>query len=125
MYVEYDYYLNDYSFNKTDLKQDEFPYYESKARALIKEKTMNRSDEYKGEELKNCTCELIDLLFSYDHDEIYNSGTAKGISSEKVGEYSISYTGLTPTQLKESKNKMASDIINKHLGITGLLYRGC
>ena len=123
MYVTYDYYLN-YCFNNTLVKENEFPYYELKARSAIKEHTLNRSDNFDQEELKACACELIDLFYKYDNDEKYTTGTAAGISSEKVGEYSVSYNGPSAQDLKTIKSKEVRSIINKYLGPYGLLFRG-
>lgn len=125
MYVTYEYYLNEYCFNNTELKEEQFPYYESKARNIIKNKTLSRSEEFTEEDvLRTCTCELIDLLFKYDNDEKFNKGSSVGISSEKVGEYSVSYNGPTIKETKDMKSKEVSDIVNKYLGPYGLLFRG-
>lgn len=115
-YIDFEYYTKESIFNSVEDK--EFHIYENKVEFYIKEKTLGKSDNYEGEELKRCVVELIDTLKSYDD----KAKAVKGISSEKVGEYSVSYNSIS--DLESQKEKDMKEVLNKYLGLTGLLFRG-
>lgn len=73
-----------------------------------------------------CACELIDLEYQQlliNKNVVDNEG--KEISSEKVGDYSVSYaTGSNGVESLNTFNAKKRDIINRYLMNTGLLYRG-
>lgn len=66
--------------------------------------------------VKMCCCELAEKLYSYDNL------IKKGVTSESVGDLSVSYeSSVTITQRTSQEIK---EIIYNWLANTGLLYRG-
>lgn len=68
--------------------------------------------------VKNACCALA---------EIYYSGTvspraASGVTSEKVGDHSVSYAAAENVSTQQKRLRSA---VKLWLGATGLLYRGC
>jgi hypothetical protein len=115
-YADYAYYDGTYKGAVIDTAS--FDLYARKATQEIKKYTLNRVDEANIlDDVKMCCCELAEALFKADQED------TKGVASEKVGEYSVSY--VSP----EAKEKLLSvsgrSIIYNWLAMTGLLYRGC
>lgn len=115
-YTDYAFYQNTY---KGDLiPSDKFDYYCRKSTQYIKTNTFDRVDENDvPESVKNCCCELCDVLYKAEQ-----STKANGITSEKVGEYSVSYESTQ--NIKENQQKDMMDVLKLWLANTGLLYRG-
>jgi hypothetical protein len=115
-YADYAYYASTYKGAVIDTAS--FDLYARKATQEIKKYTFNRVDEANiSDDVKMCCCEVAEALFKSDQED------TKGVASEKVGEYSVSY--VSP----EAKEKLLSvsirSIIYNWLAMTGLLYRGC
>lgn len=118
-YIDYEYYKT-HSLNPID--ETYFNHYLPIATLFIQEKTLKKSDSYEGDELKLCMVEVIDKMYSFDYSDEYKLGNSKGVTSEKVGEYSVSYG--SSIDLENTKTKELKDILVKYLALTGLLYRG-
>ena len=115
-YADYAYYTDTYGGAVIDTAS--FNLYAGKATQKIKLYTFNRiADDSIPDEAKMCCCELAELIFRADKED------TKGIASEKVGEYSVTYT--SPEAKEKQLSKSTSDIIYRWLAMTGLLYRGC
>lgn len=115
-YVDYAYYTGTYKGAVVDAAS--FDLHARKATQEIKNYTLNRvKDDNIPEEVKMCCCELTELLYKSDQEE------TKGIASEKVGEYSVSY--VSPEAKEKLLNYSIKGIIYNWLAMTGLLYRGC
>ena len=120
-YLEY----TDYTNLGGTLKQTPFNLLEYNARKRIDEKTFGRLTNLTNipQEVKLCVFELINVLESYT-----TTSENKGVSSENIDGYSISYT--TPNKsITEAKNSELDDIITNYLAnITidniPVLYRG-
>ena len=85
---------------------------EFEARQNIDKYTFGRLKEIKvqNQEVKLCILKLIGMIESYNKQEIQN----KGVSSENIDGYSISY--ITPTTtLTEAKNSEIRGIIKEYL----------
>lgn len=128
-YIEWEYYKETfYAGLDTPVSETEFPYYERLAEVKIKEATLGKSENVSEDDetaLKDCTCAVMDKIKSFETDERYTSGSAKGIASEKVGEYSVSYNGgISATEVETRKEAELYKVMKTFLGITGLLYRG-
>jgi hypothetical protein len=85
---------------------------EFEARQNIDKYTFGRLKEIKvqNQEVKLCILKLIGMIESYNKQEIQN----KGVSSENIDGYSISY--ITPTTtLTETKNSEIRGIIKEYL----------
>jgi hypothetical protein len=115
-YVDYAYYTGTYKGAVIDTAS--FDLYARKATREIKKYTLNQiPDGIIPDDVKMCCCEIAEVIHKDDQED------TKGIASEKVGEYSVSYVSL------EAKEKLLSisirSIIYNWLAMTGLLYRGC
>lgn len=119
-YTTKEYYAEKYLQGRTAvIGTADFPLYAQKATQRIKQYTGDNVEETTTlpDELQMCCCEVAECLFKTDQED------TKGVASEKVGEYSVSY--VSP----EAKEKLLSvsvrGIIYNWLADTGLLYRGC
>lgn len=119
MYANYTYYKEYLHGKEAVIKETEFDYYESQARAIIKEQTLGNSELNIIEEVKDCTCALAESLCMETNEKAQNNPT---IASEKVGEYSVSYR--TNDSISANYEADRKKIIVRYLGLTGLLYRG-
>ncbi len=116
MLVNYDYYVRNYLLGKAPVvPKEQFLYFAMLAEKLVNEATLGKIHDTKHETaIKNCVCNLAELGYIEENDE------HKGIASEKVGEYAVSYTGSTNQEYRKKK----TNAIREWLGVTGLLYRG-
>ncbi|MDF2537990.1 MAG: hypothetical protein K0S76_1011 [Herbinix sp.] len=119
-YTTKEYYTEKYLQGRTAvISAADFPQLAQKATQRIKKYSGDNVDENATlpDELQMCCCEVAEALFRADQED------TKGIASEKVGEYAVSY--VSP----EAKEKLLSvsvrSIIYNWLAMTGLLYRGC
>lgn len=115
-YADYAYYTGTYEGAAIDAAS--FTSNARKATLEIKKYTFNRTtDTDIPDDARMCCCELAELFYKDDQSN------SNGISSEKVGEYSVSY--VTPEAKQKMLDLSVNSIINNWLGMTGLLYRGC
>jgi hypothetical protein len=119
-YTTLDYYTNKYLQGRTAvISTADFPLYALKATQRIRQYTGNNVDETAAlsNELQMCCCDVAEAIYKADQED------TKGVASEKVGEYSVSYVN------PEAKEKLLSSSIRSAiynwLEMTGLLYRGC
>lgn len=118
-YIDYTYY-NAHSLNP--IEETYFNHYLPIATLYIQEKTLGKSDSYEGEELKLCMVDVIDKYYLFDYSDEYKQGGSKSVTSEKVGEYSVSYG--SSIDLENTKARELNDIARRYLCLTGLLYKG-
>lgn len=83
--------------------------------------------------VKRCCCEMAEQIYSVSLAAVSAEGTASSMSakaSESIGAYSVTYCsaadGIAAQLHGESAGleDVLQSIIGKHLGRTGLLYRG-
>lgn len=124
MYADYEFYAVAYLQGLMPrLSEEEFTFYEQKAGVQIRKYTLGRSDSYTGDEVKMAACAAAEKLS--DINQAHESmGVGVGITSEHVGEYSVSYSGNTVKELSEMTTKEVRKVIYDWLLPTGLLYRG-
>ncbi|MBQ8298163.1 MAG: hypothetical protein IJX77_10325 [Ruminococcus sp.] len=118
-YADEAYYKDYYLCGKEAVINASFDYYARQASQLIDRYTYdNISGEDIPEEVKQCCCELAELMFRDEASELPNTG----ISSESVQGWSRSYesTEARKTALAGSQRSC----IYKWLSNTGLLYSG-
>lgn len=128
-YVDYSFYQDEYLKGKeSKVSETDFAYYEQQAETIIKDMTLNKSDTYiDGNEVKMATCAAIDQIYSAIGD---NSGEddsdviPAGVSSEHVGEYTVSYLNNSLDERLKTAYKTARMSAKIYLGPTGLLFRG-
>lgn len=107
MYVDYSYYKDTYG---GDLPSEVFKQKEIQASSIVDLYTFNRIKSA-DERIKNCVCELVDLLHNQE---------SKEIKSESVSKYKIEYA----EDVSLSKEEKQHNIVRKWLLHTGLMYRG-
>ena len=124
MYADYTFYVETYLQGKTPtITEAEFNYLEQQAGVQIRKYTIGRSDSYTGDEVKMAACAAAEKLS--DINQAHESmGVGVGVTSEHVGEYSVSYSGNTVKELSEMTTKEVRKVIYDWLLPTGLLYRG-
>lgn len=81
--------------------------------------------------IKRCCCEMAEFIYAYAENLVKSgTGQATAKSYEQIGSYAVNYASVsdsisslldgTPSGLKT----LLDEIIRKHLGRTGLLFRG-
>jgi hypothetical protein len=134
-YANYSYYSGTYGGSM--IPEEQFNYCAARASEYIDQQTYDRISAEIPEELTNkissCCCELAENIYRFSAASS-GSGTSSGagadISSEKIGQYSVTYhTGAeTISALLNGNDTGLNDLlystISRHLGNTGLLYKG-
>ena len=127
-YVDYEWYIDNYLLGKEPVVPETlFDYYATLASAEVK--NIVSLDVYLADpcdEIKAATCSIAEILCGYDgkHQTAEEETVPVGISSEKVGEYSVSYAGNSASERAAEKAREIKNTLVKWLGVTGLLYRG-
>lgn len=131
-YANYAYYSANYGGSL--IPEEKFSYYSARASEYMDQQTYDRLSAGVPAELTNkvssCCCELAESLYRFS--SVYGSGNGAGtnIASEKNGQYSITYRSSAESISAELNGSGAGlsnllyNIVSKHLGMTGLLYRG-
>lgn len=125
--IDYDYYVNNYG--GSSIPESSLKNMSVRASACVNKHTYNRiTEEMLDNNIKNCTCEIADLLYSQDIKKLKIEDN-KMVASETVGKHSKSYVNnsnlidkqiLSESELETSCYK----ICYKYLVSTGLMYRG-
>ena len=135
-YADYGYYTGEYGGKM--ISEADFPVYSGKASDRIAAMTFGRLEDSVPEEysdnVKRCCCELAECIFTYagisDGSAFEGAG---GIASETNGKYSVTFRSgaerLSAVSVMlhggtSGLEDIYADIIRRHLGRTGLLYRG-
>lgn len=124
-YVNYEYYVEAYLLGKQPaIPEKTFRYYEKQAEKEINRMTFDRVKEMKEapEEVKDCVCDVAEILCKAEQ---YGGSDAPGPLASygndgETGTYDLSRSIYT----EEGKHKKIKEIIEKHLGNTGLMYLG-
>lgn len=119
VYADYEWYISEYRNSETAvLNAAVFTFYARKATQEIRRYTgANIPEDDIPAAAKMCCCEVAELLGIYDQ-----SKAGKGVSSESVGDLSVSYESTeTTNQVLITKIK---NTVYSWLSGTGLLYRG-
>lgn len=118
-YADYDFYSGDYHGK---MSEAEYAIYAGSASAYIDYHTFGRIDETAlsdntlSEKIKRACCSCADLLYSH---EKAGGGV---VSSEKVGDYSVTYANADSSG--SDIDKRLYNRLKIYLGATGLMYRG-
>ena len=93
-----------------------FPYWERKASNIVRNMTFGNIDEAGAvpEVVQMCVCEVAELLAKQE------KSAARGVTSEKVGDYSVSYA----MQTKAEQVQEVVSVVRNWLLDTGLMYCG-
>lgn len=128
MYASYNYYESGYLMGRDPkLSEDEFPLWEKQAERVLNQYTFSRLVSNFGlitDEVKDCTCELAELLYQADksaQQAVEQGGILQSYSNDgESGTFDLSQSTFT----EEGKAKKTREIIYRYLGNTGLLYTG-
>ena len=128
MYTSYNYYESGYLMGRDPkLSEDEFPLWEKQAERVLNQYTFSRLVSNFGlitDEVKDCTCELAELLYQADksaQQAAEQGGVLQSYSNDgESGTFDLSQSTFT----EEGKQKKIREIIYRYLGNTGLLYSG-
>ena len=128
MYASYNYYESGYLMGRDPkLSEDEFPLWEKQAERVLNQYTFSRLVSNFGlitDEVKDCTCELAELLYQADksaQQAAEQGGVLQSYSNDgESGTFDLSQSTFT----EEGKQKKTREIIYRYLGNTGLLYSG-
>ncbi len=128
-YIDFDYYSNFY--DKPKVSKEDFNQLALDATNNIRSRIMNKSIVNYEKIVKDTTCLIVDVLSDISQlkarKEKLALGNEKILSSEKVGDYSRTFSSVSINELNElisSKEKEIDDLITKNLLFTGLLYTG-
>ena len=128
MYADYEYYVNAYLLGKRiNVPDDVYAYWEKQAEKLINQYTFNRlvrHPELADERVKDCACELTELLYQadrYAQQASEQGGFLTSYSNDgESGTFDLSQSVYT----EANRKKRTAEIIRRNLMNTGLLYRG-
>lgn len=117
VYADEKFYKNEYLCGRKAVIDTAFDFYARQATTKIKQYTFDNIDETNiPDGVKMCCCEVAELLYKTEN-------TAHGgISSEKVGDQSVSYES-TDIQTQNLRKNIKSSVYS-WLAESGLLYRG-
>lgn len=128
MYVNYGYYESKYLLGREPtVPEDDFMFWEKQTERALNQYTFGRltaDTELLTDEVKDCACELAELLYQADRSAqqaAVQGGVLQSYSNDgESGTFDLSQSTFT----EEGKAKKISEIIHRYLGNTGLLYRG-
>lgn len=118
-FADENFYKYEYLCDRKAVIDTAFNFYARKATQIIQNYCCDNVDvvEIAGDKIKLCCCELAELFYKDEH-----SGGQNGISSESVGDMSVSYESTEST--KQLLQKEIRSVVYSYLADTGLLYRG-
>lgn len=129
MYADRKYYETGYLLGRSPvIPEDIYPYWEKQAERVLNQYTLSRlvaDFNLITDEVKDCTCELAELLYQADTVSQKAAEQGGGLLSSysndgESGTFDLSQSSYT----EEGKSKKEREIIYKYLGNTGFLYRG-
>lgn len=129
MYADRKYYETGYLLGRSlVIPEDVYPYWEKQAERVLNQYTLSRlvaDFNLITDEVKDCTCELAELLYQADTVSQKAAEQGGGLLSSysndgQSGTFDLSQSSYT----EEGKKRKTQEIIYKYLGNTGLLYRG-
>lgn len=128
MYVNYGYYESKYLLGREPtVPEDDFMFWEKQTERVLNQHTFGRlttDTELLTDEVKDCACELAELLYQADksaQQAAVQGGVLQSYSNDgESGTFDLSQSTFT----EKGKAKKISEIIHRYLGNTGLLYRG-
>lgn len=112
MYADYDFYVGQYF--GTAITENDFPRLSLRASQFLDYYTMNRAKDYTQDDaVKYACCAVAEAYLAVEQSQ-----AKRGISSESVGSYSVSYRD------DQTANSALANAAKQYLAFTGLLYRG-
>lgn len=119
-YADENFYTSEYLGGRKAAIDTAFYFYARKATQEIRRFTGSNVEESDIPEcVKMCCCEVAELLYKAEASE---NAAAQGVSSESVGDQSVSYES-TESRHQALMNNIKS-VVYSWLADTGLLFRG-
>lgn len=134
MYADYSYYTGEYG--GILIPQADWNYISGKAGDQIDSMTFGRLHEGVPEsfvaQVRRCCCELAELIYTavvLPMRAGAENGTGQLISTETNSTYSVTYRNTSVISAMNGggsteTDQLMNEVIEKHLGSTGLLYKG-
>ncbi len=134
IYADFDYYQNE--FGGSLVPETDWNRIAAKAGDFLDAAVFGRLKSGIPDEnqisVKRCICEISEYLYAYS-ESLMKAGTgqAGAKSYEQIGAYSVNYASIADSISALTNGNSAGldslirNIILKHLGDSGLLYRGC
>lgn len=126
MYAEHDHYMKYLLGRSPVVPLKEFPYWENQADKEIDKRTYGQlfgHAELVTNEVKDCACELAELLYQAHSVSQQHEGAGPLASYSNDGE-SGTFDLSRSIYTEEGKARKIREIIYKYLANTGLLYAG-
>ena len=127
-YVTQDYYISGYLQGRSPAVPDaEFPFWEKQAERIIDSYTFDRikaNNSLLTDDVKDCICELTELLYRADKASENASGYGGPLSSYSNDGESGTIDLSRSVYTEEGKRNKCREIICRYLGNTLLLYQG-
>ena len=121
MYAEYSYYLSE--FGGSIVPESDWQAMATRASRYIDQITLMRAAEMSNHDgVKLATCAVAEIQYKYAQQDKRVASSA-GVSSESVGNHSVSYMAVTEETLAV-KNAEMQQAASLYLFPTGLLYKG-
>ena len=129
MYADRKYYETGYLLGRSPvIPEDIYPYWEKQAERVLNQYTLSRlvaDFNLITDEVKDCTCELAELL--YQADTVSQKAAEQGgglLSSYSNDGQSGTYDLSRSIYTEDGKAKKIREVIFRYLENTGLLYCG-
>lgn len=125
-YVDSSYYTKNYlQGREAVIPSTSFNFYGMKATNEMRSRMLNVVVVI-DEDVKNCACEIAEFLYAEDMAiQGLAEASAKGVSSESVGEYSVSYsTSESETYSARNRDVKITTIMRNWIGNKGYMNRG-
>lgn len=123
MIADYQFYAETYMGDM--LPEESFTKYANRADSYLSELTMGR---YNNDSLSDSIKEAVKMAECACAEQIYIAeqaaavGSNAAVASESVGRHSVSYR--SGAEIQQQTAASIRQIVQRYLGITGLLYRG-
>lgn len=116
-YADFDFYINNYHGSLIK-DEDTFIYNAIQATRYIDSVTFNRIGDNITDDVRCACCAACEVYFAAS----VSPKVASGVTSEKVGDYSVSYGAAESIN---SRTKKLRNTVKMWLADTGLMFRGC
>lgn len=127
MFATYKFYTSEYLMGRApSVPETEYAFWESEAESEVNRRTFGRLQRDKKlitDPVKKCTCAITELLYKADKLALQNGGTGPLASYSNDGE-SGSFDLSESIYTESGKKAKITDICNRYLGRSGLLYPG-
>lgn len=108
------------------IPESDFLFFSTRATAKIKAAVNPAFTIDIDDSVKCLTCEIAEIIYQRDVGTIDQSGEVvqTGISSERIGDYSVTYAANSQRDADDIAERRISRAIRAVLGPRGVLYRG-